>query len=118
MARSCKPSFKIHWPIHIFLGISSGSSLGATFAILVGFGGGALVFQFGLAFGAFIGAIFASIFVLLLASVGSKMTSTKLVLSGMIISSLCSALSNLIIYLANNAEGMKDRYLLDNGEFG
>ena len=89
------------------LGISSGSSLGATFAILVGFGGGALVFQFGLAFGAFIGAIFASIFVLLLASVGSKMTSTKLVLSGMIISSLCSALSNLIIYLANNAEGMK-----------
>ena len=89
------------------LGISSGSSLGATFAILVGFGGGALVFQFGLAFGAFIGAIFASIFVLLLASVGSKMTSTKLVLSGMIISSLCNALSNLIIYLANNAEGMK-----------
>ncbi len=79
----------------------------AAFAILVGFGGGALVFQFGLAFGAFIGAIFASIFVLLLASVGSKMTSTKLVLSGMIISSLCSALSNLIIYLANNAEGMK-----------
>ncbi|MDU5949456.1 MAG: iron chelate uptake ABC transporter family permease subunit, partial [Paenibacillus macerans] len=36
------------------LGISSGASLGATFAILVGFGSGALLSQFGVAFGAFV----------------------------------------------------------------
>lgn len=89
------------------LGISSGASLGATFAILVGFGGAGLVVQFGLAFGAFVGAVAATIMVLLLASVGGKMTSTKLVLSGTIISSLCGSLSNLVVYLANNAEGMK-----------
>lgn len=89
------------------LGISSGSSLGATFAILVGFGGSALFVQFGLAFGAFVGALIATILVLFLSSVGGRMTSTKLILSGTIVSSMCSAVSNLITYLANNAEGMK-----------
>ena len=58
------------------LGISSGASLGATFAILVGFGGSALVLQLGLSFGAFAGAGIATILVLLLASIGGKMTST------------------------------------------
>ena len=89
------------------LGISSGASLGATFAILVGFGGSALVLQLGLSFGAFAGAGIATILVLLLASIGGKMTSTKLVLSGTIVSALCSSVSNMIIYLASNAEGMK-----------
>ncbi|WP_313628750.1 FecCD family ABC transporter permease [Enterococcus italicus] len=89
------------------LGISSGSSLGATFAILVGFGGASFFFQFGLALGAFVGAVAATFLVLLLSSIGGRMTSTKLVLSGTIISSLCSSLANLIVYLANNAEGMK-----------
>ena len=89
------------------LGISSGASLGATFAILVGFGGASLFLQFGLAFGAFVGSLLATIAVLVLAGVGGRMTSTKLILSGTIISSMCSAVSNLIIYLANNAEGMK-----------
>ncbi|MFD2729683.1 FecCD family ABC transporter permease [Enterococcus camelliae] len=89
------------------LGISSGSSLGATFAILVGFGGSSFFFQFGLALGAFVGAVVATFLVLLLSSIGGRMTSTKLVLSGTIISSLCGSLANLIVYLANNAEGMK-----------
>lgn len=89
------------------LGISSGSSLGATFAILIGFGGSTLFVQFGLAFGAFVGALIATILVLFLSSVGGRMTSTKLILSGTIVSSMCSAVSNLITYLANNAEGMK-----------
>lgn len=89
------------------LGISSGASLGATFAILVGYGSSAFFAQFGLAFGAFIGALVATVLVLVLAAVGGKMTSTKLVLSGLIISALGGALSNLIVYLANNAEGIK-----------
>lgn len=89
------------------LGISSGSSLGATFAILIGFGGGSIFAQLGLAFSAFIGALIASLAVLILSSVGGRMTSMKLVLSGCVISALCSSFSNIIVYFANNAEGMK-----------
>lgn len=89
------------------LGISSGASLGATFAILVGFGTDAILAQFGVAFGAFWGALAASLAVLVIASVGGKITSVKLILSGTVISSLCGAFSSLIIYFANNAEGIK-----------
>ncbi|WP_136605562.1 FecCD family ABC transporter permease [Paenibacillus dokdonensis] len=89
------------------LGISSGASLGATFAILVGFGSGALLSQFGVAFGAFAGAMVTSIAVLVLSSIGGKATSVKLVLSGVVIGALCSSFSSLVIYFANNAEGIK-----------
>ncbi|AEY67155.1 ABC-type Fe3+-siderophore transport system, permease component [Clostridium sp. BNL1100] len=90
------------------LGISSGSSLGATFAILIGFGGGTIFSQFGLTFGAFLGAVLASMAVLLLSSVGGRMTSMKLVLSGSVISALFSSFSSIIVYFSNNAEGMKN----------
>lgn len=89
------------------LGISSGASLGATFAILIGFGSGALLSQFGVAFGAFVGAMIASIAVLILSSIGGKATSVKLVLSGVVLGALCSSFSSLIIYFANDAEGIK-----------
>lgn len=89
------------------LGISSGASLGATFAILIGFGSGSFFSQTGVAFWAFAGALVASLIVFILAGMGGKMTSVKLVLSGMVISALCSAFSNFIIYFSNNTEGMK-----------
>ncbi|OTN89279.1 fecD [Enterococcus sp. 7E2_DIV0204] len=89
------------------LGISSGASLGATFAILVGFGTGSIFSQFGLAFGAFVGAMAAAFGVLILSGIGGRMTSVKLVLSGSVIGALCSSISSFIVYLANNAEGMK-----------
>jgi iron complex transport system permease protein len=89
------------------LGISSGSSFGATFAILIGFGGGSLFSQFGLATSAFLGAVIASLSVLLLSSIGGRMTSMKLVLSGSVISALFSSFSSLIVYFANNSEGIK-----------
>lgn len=89
------------------LGISSGASLGATFAILIGFGSLGFLGQTGIAFWAFFGAFGASMLVLALAGLGGKMTSVKLVLSGMVINALCSAFANFIIYFANNAEGIK-----------
>ncbi|MEK4711933.1 iron ABC transporter permease [Sporosarcina sp. FSL K6-1540] len=89
------------------LGISSGASLGATFAILVGFGSSAFLSQFGVAFGAFVGAMITSMAVLILSSIGGKATSVKLVLSGVVIGALCSSFASLIIYFANNAEGIK-----------
>lgn len=90
------------------LGISSGSSLGATFAILIGFGGGTIFSQFGLTLSAFLGAVLASLSVLLLSGIGGRMTSMKLVLSGSVISALFSSFSSIIVYFSNNAEGMKN----------
>ncbi|NUI60709.1 iron ABC transporter permease [Bacillus amyloliquefaciens] len=89
------------------LGISSGASLGATFAILVGLGSGTFFSQFGVAFGAFVGAVLTSVAVLVLSSIGGKATSVKLVLSGVVIGALCSSFSSLIIFFANNEEGIK-----------
>ncbi|MET3940600.1 iron complex transport system permease protein [Paenibacillus sp. PvP094] len=89
------------------LGISSGASLGATFAILIGFGSISWLGQTGVAFWAFAGAMGASLLVLTLAGIRGKMTSVKLVLAGMVINALCSAFSNFIIYFANNAEGIR-----------
>ncbi|PLT46343.1 Vitamin B12 ABC transporter, permease component BtuC [Paenibacillus pasadenensis] len=89
------------------LGISSGASLGATFSIMIGFGAGGVLGQLGLAFWAFAGAIGASVLVLALSGIGSRMTSAKLVLSGMVIHALCTAFANSIIYFANNTEGIR-----------
>lgn len=89
------------------LGISSGASLGATFSIMLGIGGFQFLSITGTAFWAFIGAVFSSFAVLLLSSAGSKMTSAKLVLSGTVINALCNALSNFIITMNSNAEGMQ-----------
>lgn len=90
------------------LGISSGASLGATFSLLLGIGSFQFLAVSGVAFWGFLGAISATVAVLSLASAGSKMTSTKLVLAGTVINALCTALSNFIIFMASNAEGMQD----------
>lgn len=81
------------------LGISSGASLGATFSISLGM----VMFT---PFCAFVGSILATIGVLLLASYGSKATSAKLVLSGTIINALFSAISNFIISMSGDSEGV------------
>ncbi|TWH57134.1 iron complex transport system permease protein [Desulfitobacterium sp. LBE] len=89
------------------LGVSSGASLGATFAILIGFGAAGLLSQISVAFGAFSGAFAASLAVLALAELSGKSTSTKLVLSGMVVNALCNAFANFIIFFANDSEGIK-----------
>lgn len=88
------------------LGISAGAALGATFSILIG-GTSEIFFGFGTAFWAFLGALGASFFVLVLSGIGSQMSTVKMVLSGAIASALFIALSNFIIYMSSNAEGMR-----------
>ena len=87
------------------LGMSSGASFGATFSIAIGvstvFSG--ILANTGVAVWAFIGSLVASAAVLGLSSLGGRMTSVKLVLSGVIISGLFAAFSNLIIVLAADA---------------
>ena len=91
------------------LGISSGASLGATFAFLIGAGSISISFlaNAGVAFWAFVGSMAASVAVFALASLGSRMTTTKLILSGTIIASVCGAFSNLIVYLAPSDSGIR-----------
>ena len=81
------------------LGISSGASLGATAAILLGIG----------AFGsnsvgvcAFLGALGVSFAVIGLSHLGGRATPVKLVLAGVALSSVCSAISNFIVYVADD----------------
>lgn len=87
------------------LGISSGASLGATAAILLGVG---------LTFGenfvgicAFIGAFAISLAVVFIANIGGPANSMKLLLAGMALSAVCSAFSSFIVYFSNNREGLQ-----------
>ncbi|MBI5984420.1 iron ABC transporter permease [Clostridium perfringens] len=87
------------------LGLSSGASLGATFSILIGFSG--VLSSFGAPLGAFLGALIASIFVYFLAKIGGHITPFKMILAGMVISSICSSLTSLIIFLSKDNEGIR-----------
>ena len=88
------------------LGISSGASLGATLAIMLGVGVSLGTNSIGIM--AFIGALIISFAVMLIANIGGNATSSKLVLVGMALSSVSSAFSSFIIYISDNITGMKD----------
>lgn len=88
------------------LGIASGASLGAVFAIMLG--GSKLLLGFGVTVWAFIGAILATAAVMFLAGMGGQMSTMKMVLAGAVISALFGAAANFLIYIANNAEGMRN----------
>ncbi len=88
------------------LGVSSGASLGATLAIMLGVG--VLFGSNYVGICAFAGAFVVSILVLTLANVNGRANSTKLLLAGMALSTVCSAFSSFIIYFANDREGMQN----------
>lgn len=82
------------------LGVSSGATLGATLAIMLGVGsflGGNFVGVM-----AFAGALVISFTVVNIANLGGRATPGKLVLTGMAISSVCSAFSSFILYITND----------------
>lgn len=88
------------------LGISSGASLGATVAILMGIGT-----MFGsnyVGVMAFLGAFAISVAVVTLANIGGRATSVKLLLAGMALSSVCSAFSSFIVYFSSDNDALKD----------
>ena len=88
------------------LGIASGASLGATVSILFG-GSASAFFGFGTAFWAFAGALGASALVLTLSGLSGQMSTVKMVLAGAITNALFSSIANFIVYIANDAEGMR-----------
>lgn len=88
------------------LGISSGATLGASAAILLG--AFAIFGNFGTAAGAFLGAMLASIFVFSVAFSGRGSSSTvKLLLSGMAVNAICTAFTDFLVYTAEDAEGIR-----------
>ncbi|MGP1471720.1 MAG: FecCD family ABC transporter permease [Schwartzia sp. (in: firmicutes)] len=87
------------------LGVSSGASLGATVAILLGVGvslGGNFI---GVA--AFIGAFAVSLAIMFIANMGGRANAVKLLLAGMALNAVCSAFSSFIVYFANDKDGIQ-----------
>lgn len=82
------------------LGISSGASLGATLAILCGVG--ALFGRNFVGIMAFFGAMATSFAVLFISNTGGPSNAGKLILAGMAVSSVCSAFSSFVLYLAHD----------------
>lgn len=87
------------------LGISSGASLGATAAILLGVG--AFLGPNFVGIAAFGGAFAISLAVLFISNLGGRSNSMKLLLAGMALSAVCGAFSSFIVYFANNKEGIQ-----------
>lgn len=98
------------------LGVSSGASLGAAAAILLGIGaslGGDFV---GIA--AFVGAFLTSLLVLLAAHAKGTPDPVRLLLAGMAVSAAASSASSFIIYFANDRDGVQSVVFWLMGSFG
>lgn len=87
------------------LGVSSGASLGAAAAILLGVGAWLGTNFVGMA--AFCGALGVSLLVLLVANLRGAADPVRLLLAGMALSAACSAVSSFLIYFANDRSGVQ-----------
>ena len=94
------------------LGVSSGASLGATTAIMLGLG--VLLGENAIGSAAFIGAFIASVLVLVLSNIGGKANSVKLVLAGTALNAVFSAFSSFIIFFAADNQQAVIRHVTDN----
>jgi iron complex transport system permease protein len=81
------------------LGVSSGASLGVVAVLLLGI---AWLGRFSLSLAAFLGALLAFITVYLLAHQGGRLTTGRLILAGVAVAYVCAALTNLLIYFADD----------------
>ncbi|RLP94705.1 iron ABC transporter permease [Micromonospora sp. BL4] len=87
------------------LGINSGASSGAAAAIL--FGAGAGFGQYALSTSAFAGALAASLLVFLIARSGGRLTSLRLLLSGVAVGYALYATTSFLIFASGSAEGAR-----------
>ena len=99
------------------LGISSGASCGAVGVIVLG--GISAIGINSISLGAFIGSIVSGVLVFAIGTQMGKTTSTtRLVLTGMAISTIFSALTNLLIYSADNSNQAKNALFWTIGSLG
>ena len=87
------------------LGINSGASSGAAAAILFGFGAG--LGEHALQGTAFLGALAASLLVYSIARGGGRVTSVRLLLSGVTVGYALYALTSFLIFASGSAEGAR-----------
>ncbi|NLU68460.1 iron ABC transporter permease [Streptomyces sp. HNM0574] len=86
------------------LGISSGASTGAVLVLVLGVGAGAL----GMPAGAFVGSLGALLVVWAMARRGGSMTTGRLVLAGVAVQYILSAVTSLVLVTAARAEHMRE----------
>ena len=87
------------------LGVSSGASLGATLAVVLGIG--SVFGSNSLGIMGFIGAFGVSILVLIISNIGGRSNSIKLLLAGMALSSVCSSFSSFLVYISDDSQKLK-----------
>lgn len=87
------------------IGVTSGASTGAAAAIL--FGAGAAFGAYALTASAFLGALGASLLVFVVARAGGRVTSVRLLLSGVAVGYALSAATTFLIFASPNPEGAR-----------
>ncbi|PIC65015.1 ABC transporter permease [Sporosarcina sp. P13] len=87
------------------LGVSSGASVGATLVILLG--AFSFLGTYALSFAAFLGAIFAVVIVFLLARVNGRTSVIRLLLAGIAISMVFSAITNFMLMTSKQQGGIQ-----------
>lgn len=87
------------------LGVNSGGSTGAAAAILFGFGAG--LGEYALQTAAFAGAFAASLLVFVVARTAGRITSTRLLMSGVAVGYALYALTSFLIFASDSAEGAR-----------
>ncbi|QFZ54747.1 iron ABC transporter permease [Oceanihabitans sp. IOP_32] len=98
------------------LGLASGASTGAVFIIIIG---GASVGIASVTGGAFLGAIVCSILIFVIGTqYGKSSSTTRLILSGLAISTIFSALTDLLISMAENSNQVKSALFWSMGSLG
>ncbi|WP_410879299.1 FecCD family ABC transporter permease [Myroides sp. DW712] len=90
------------------LGISSGASLGATIAIVLGLGvGSGLWGMLSIPLMAFVGASGATVVIFALSLKNNRVSTLYLILVGTVINAFCAALSNALVYIAEDSEKVR-----------
>ena len=87
------------------LGVSGGASTGAAAAIL--FGVGAALGEYAQSVLAFVGALAAALLVFVIARSNGRVTSLRLLLSGVAVGYALSAVTSLLIFSSDSAEGSR-----------
>lgn len=87
------------------LGVSSGASVGATLVIL--FGAFSMYGQYALSMGAFLGSLFSILMIFSLSRMGGQNSTVRLLMAGIAISAILSAITSLIIFSAPNEHGIR-----------
>ncbi|MEU1278220.1 iron ABC transporter permease [Streptomyces sp. NPDC005805] len=99
------------------LGISSGASTGAVVVLVLGVGGG-LTTAVAMPAGAFAGALAATVAVWFLARRGGAMTGGRLVLAGVTVSYILTALTTLVLIASGRPEHFREALFWSLGGLG